>query len=128
MSKASDYLETAILNVLRNTTLTGVATCYVGLFDGDPTDDGSGATEVTTTIRVAGRVACTFGAPSGGSMSNSADVDFGTAAGSATVAGFGIYDASSGGNLLVHGTVTSQAVGSGDTLKFGTGNLVVSVA
>ena len=127
MSNASNYLENAICNVFRGTTLTGV-TAYVALFDGDPGEDGSGATEVTTTIRPAGRVAVTFGTPSNGVMSNSADVDFGNADSGATVAGFGIYDAASSGNLLAYGTLTSQAVTAGNPVKFSTGNLTITVA
>lgn len=127
MSNASNYLENAICNVFRGTSITGV-TPYVALFDGDPGEDGSGASEVTTTLRPAGRVAVTFGAPTNGVISNSADVDFGDADAGATVAGFGIYDAASAGNLLAYGSLTSQAITAGNPVKFSTGNLTVTVA
>ena len=127
MSNASNYFENVICNVFRSTSITGV-TPYVALFDGDPGEAGTGATEVTTTIRPAGRVAATFGAPSNGVMSNSADVDFGNADAGATVAGFGIYDAASAGNLLAYGTLTSQSITAGNPIKFSTGNLTITVA
>ena len=130
MANASNYLESSIANWLRGTTFpTAPAAIFVGLFNGDPTDAGSGGTEVTTTIRVAGRVAVTLGAPSDGVMTNSAEVSFGTAAGAATVTHYGIFDAASSGNLLVHGAVgTSRTYAIGDTCRFAAGALSVTVA
>lgn len=130
MSNASDYLEAALLNhVFRNTALTSPAAVYVALFNGDPTDAGSGGTEVTTTIRVAGRVAATFGAPSGGAIANTAAVDYGNAAGAATVSHFGIYDAASAGNLLAHGSITggAQSISAGNPVSFAIGDLTVTL-
>ena len=130
MANASNYFEGQIANWLRGTAFAAApASIFVGLFNGDPTDTGSGGTEVTTTIRVAGRVAVTLGAPSDGVMTNSAEVTFGTAAGAATVTHYGIYDAASGGNLLVHGAVsTSRTYAIGDTCRFATGAITVTVA
>lgn len=127
MSNASNYFENGIANIFRGTTFNGI-TPYIALFDGNPGEDGSGATEVTTTVRAAGRVQATFGAPSNGVISNSADVDFGNSAGSTTVAGFGIYDAVSSGNLIAYGTLSSTAVATNDTVKFLSGALTVTVA
>lgn len=127
MAGFSDYLEDKILNWIRGTAFgTAPTNVYVGLFSAAPNDAGGG-TEVTTTIRVAGRVAATFGAPSGGSMSNSSTVDFGTAAGGASVTHFGIFDASSSGNLLGWAAVTTpQTVSAGNTVSFASGALTIS--
>lgn len=127
MSQASNYFENLICNTLRGTGITAI-TPYVALFDGNPGDDGLGATEVTTTIRTLGRVEVTFGAPSDGVMSNSDVVDFGDAAGAATVAGFGIFDAATSGNLICYGTITSQSVSIGNSVSFDIGDLTLTVA
>src|SRR6478735_6639217 len=101
MSGNSTYLGNAVLNWVKGSAMpTAPSSVYVGLFNGDPTDTGSGGTEVTTTIRPAGRVASTFGSVSSKSMANNATVNFGTASGSATVTHFGVFDASSAGNML----------------------------
>lgn len=125
MSQMSTYLENALLNhVLRNTPLTSPATVYAALYTSDPTGADSG-TEVSGGSYA--RQAITFGAPSGGSCSNSADVTFPVATGSwGTVTHVGIRDASTGGNLLYVGALTvSQAVASGNQFKFPSGQLVV---
>ena len=76
MAEFSNYLENALINaVLRNTTYTSPATVYVSLYITDPTDADSG-TEVSGGSYA--RVAVTFGAPSNGVSTNSADVTFPT--------------------------------------------------
>ena len=127
MAGFSDYTENKVLDLLRGTAWTPPAGLYIGLYSAAPTDAGGG-TEVTTTIRVAGRVAATFPAASGGTMSNSALVDFGTAAGAATVTHFGIFDAASGGNLLAWNAVTTPlAIGAGVQVSFPIGTLTVTL-
>lgn len=128
MAAMSNYLENALINAtLRNTTYTSPALVYVGLFTTDPTDAGTG-TEVSGGSYV--RETVTFGAPSNGVSTNSADVEFDQATANwGTVTHFGIYDASSAGNLLYHGALTSsKTIETGDILKITTGNLSVTLA
>ena len=128
MAEFSNYLENALINaVLRNTTYTSPATVYVGLYTSDPTDADVG-TEVSGGSYA--RVAVTFGAPSNGVSTNSADVTFPTATASwGTVSHIGIHDASTGGNLLFHTPLdTSKTIDSGDIFKITTGNLSVTLA
>lgn len=128
MAEMSNYLENALINAtLRNTTYTSVATVYVSLWTSDPTDAGSG-TEVSGGSYA--RTAVTFGAPSNGVTTNSADVTFPTATASwGTVGWIGINDASTGGNLLYHTALdTAKAIDSGDIFKIATGNLSVTLA
>jgi len=128
MAEMSNFLENALINAtLRNTTYTSVATVYVSLWTTDPTDAGSG-TEVSGGSYA--RTAVTFGAPSNGVTTNSADVTFPTATGSwGTVGWIGINDALSGGNLLYHTALdASKTIGSGDIFKISTGNLSVTLA
>ncbi len=124
----SNFLENALINAtLRNTTYTSVATVYVSLWTSDPTDAGSG-TEVSGGSYA--RTAVTFGAPSNGVTTNSADVTFPTATGSwGTVGWIGINDALTTGNLLYHSPLdVSKTVTSGDIFKISTGNLSVTLA
>ena len=128
MAEFSNFLENALINaVLRNTTYTSPATVYVSLYTSDPTDADSG-TEVSGGSYA--RTAVTFGAPSNGVTTNSADVTFPTATASwSTVTHIGIHDASTAGNLLFHTPLdTSKTIDSGDIFKITTGNLSVTLA
>jgi hypothetical protein len=128
MAEMSNFLEDALINAtLRATTYTSVATVYVSLWTSDPTDAGSG-TEVSGGSYA--RTAVTFGAPTNGVTTNSADVTFPTATASWGVVGWiGINDASTGGNLLYHSPLdTSKTIDSGDIFKISTGNLSVTLS
>lgn len=126
MAGKSTYLENAVLNWLRGTTMpTAPTTLYVALFSSDPTDASTGGTDVTSTLRVAGRLgvtgSSTFGAASGSpaSISNSAIIDFGTAAAGATVSHVAIFDASTSGNKLYSGALTTpRTFATGDAVNF----------
>ena len=128
MSAMSDYLENEILDhILATGAYTAPTNVYVGLSTASFADDNSG-TELTGNGYA--RVAVTFGAAASGTASNSAAVEFSAATGSwGTVTHFGIFDASSAGNLLIHGAFTaSKVIESGDILKINTGDLDVTAA
>ena len=128
MSAMSNYLETALFNeVLRATNYAAPTTVYVGLHTADPTDAGSGA-EVTGGAYA--RQAVTFGAPTDGAGSNSAAVTFPQATANwGTITHFGIWDAATAGNLLLHGALTaSKTVNTGDVFTFPVGQLTVTFA
>jgi hypothetical protein len=128
MTAMSNYLENALINAtLRNTSYTSPSTVYVALFTSDPTDAGSG-TECSGGAYA--RQSATFGAPSDGASSISADVEFPQATGAwGTITHFGIFDASSSGNLLYHGALTaSKTIATGDVLKITSSNLTVTLA
>jgi hypothetical protein len=120
---ASNYFANAVANVLRGTTLNGIATVYVGLFDDDPGPAGTDATEVTTSVRAAGRVAVTFGAPTDGDMANTGIVDFGESDGAATLGGWALFDAASGGNMIAHVSIPSRSIVAGEPVSFPVGAL-----
>lgn len=107
MTDFSDYSEEKIINVLlRGQSHTGAATVYAALFTAAPTDAGGG-----TECAYSGyaRQAIAFSAPSGGATANSGTVTFPAAAGSSqTVVAIGIFDAPSGGNLLIWDTLSSS--------------------
>jgi hypothetical protein len=127
MSSFSDYLESAVLNhVFRNTALSAPASVHLALYTTAPTDAGGG-TQVTGGGYA--RQAITFGAPSpAGEITNTSAVSF-TASGASfgTVVAVGIFDASSGGNLLAWSPITSATVNDGDTITFGIGDIDVTL-
>lgn len=129
MAAASDYLENKLLDhVLRNTAYTSPTTVYVGLFTESPGDDGTGD-EISGGSYV--RKAATFSAAASGAITTSGNVTFtGMPDTTATpITHFGIYDAESAGNLLIHGAFNDAKVtNAGDTLTITAGDLDVSLA
>jgi hypothetical protein len=126
MPGKSDYLENAILNhVLRGTTFTPPSARYVGLLTSDPTDANTGV-EVTGGGYV--RQSIAFTAATTGNSSNSADILFPVASAAwGTVTHFGVFDASTGGNLLYFGTLTpTKSVASADQIKLAAGTLTIT--
>lgn len=125
---ASDYTEEMLLKM----TLNGIAytppsAVYLALFTSDPTDAGVG-TEVTGGVYA--RQQITFDAPVNGTTQNSTDVLFPIATASwGTITHYGIYDASSGGNLLYHGPLNaSKNIAVGAQFKLPTGYLTITVS
>lgn len=123
MSK-SDYLEDKILDhVLRNTAYTPAATVYAALFTADPGETGA-SNEVSGGSYA--RQAVTFSAASGGVIASSADVTF-DALPAATITHFGIFDASTGGNFLYGGALSSSVeLISGSDVVFSSGQITVT--
>lgn len=127
MAALSDALENALLNhVLRATAYVGPTAVYLALFTADPTDANTTAGEVSGGSY--GRKQITFGAPSGGSCSNTNQMDY-TGMPAATVTHLAIYDASTAGTLLFHGALSaSKTVNAGDTFTVNAGGLTCSLA
>lgn len=128
MSEISNYLENALINgTLRGTTFTAPVSVFVSLHTADPTDAGTGA-EVSGGSYV--RQAATFGAPSNGVSTTTADITYPQAtAGYGTVTHIGIFDAVSTGNLLYHSPLTtSKTIDTGDIFKIAAGSLTVTLA
>lgn len=129
MSAASNYLELKLLDhALGTASFTAPSNVYLGLFTSDPTDADSG-TEVTTSGSAYGRQTITFDAAASGSAASAATVTFSAATANwGTITHIGIYDASTAGNLLFHGAVTtSKTIESGDTFQVSAGNLTISL-
>ena len=128
MAEMSNYLENALINVtLRATAYTAPTTVYVGLYTSDPTDANTG-TEVTGGSYA--RQSVTFGAPSNGTSTNSAIVEFPQATASwGTVSHIGILDALTTGNLLYHTPLdASKTISTGDVFRIAVGSLSVTLA
>ena len=128
MSALSDYLEVEILDhILSVAAYTMPSTIYVGLSTASFADNNSG-TELSGSGYA--RQAITFAAASSGSSASNATVTFPTATGSwGSCSHWGIFDASSSGNLLVHGSFTAaKTVGTGDILRINSGDITVTAA
>lgn len=155
MSAMSDFLENKIVDFLfRGQALgitgasaaagTGPTNLYVGLLTAAPSDAGGG-TEVSgngyARVTVGSSMANWAGTQSAGSTiassgtggvtSNNGAISFPTptGAGWGTVTHFGIYDATTAGNLLLWGALTtSKTINAGDTVSFAAGQLTVTFA
>lgn len=144
MSAMSDYLENKLIDQLfRGQSAPTTTNLYVGLLTAAPSDTGGG-TEVSggsyARVTVASSLANWAGTQSagstvassgtGGQTSNNAAITFPTpSAGWGTVTHFGIYDASSGGNLLFWGALTiSKTINQADTVTFPAASLSITFA
>lgn len=122
MAGKTDQHSDSVLNVLRNVTLTGLATVYVGLFTTSPTDDGQ-SSGVESSYGTDTRKAVTLTAPEAGvgrKIENDPAVSWtGWNGGTQTFLSLGIFDAATAGNRLMHGTLTtSRTINDGETGTF----------
>lgn len=144
MAGLTTQAQNNILSWMKGTTWPSTAawgaapaTTYVGLFTTSPTTDASASytgTEVTggSYARVAVTSSSGWSAITGGStapsqISNAGIITFPTPTVSwGTVLAIGIFDASTTGNLLWWGTITSQAIGIGVVASFAIGTLILT--
>jgi len=131
MSSFSDYTENLVLTWLFTTSsATRPTAWYVGLFTGAPSDTGGG-TEVsgngyarvaTGTMSVSGTTPTT--------ATNGSAIEFAAASGGnwGTISHAAIFDASSGGNLIAWGALTtSRTINDGDVFRIPAGSLDVTL-
>jgi hypothetical protein len=122
---ASDYLEQKLLNhVLRNTAFTQPSALYMALHTADPGDTGT-ANEVTGGSYARQTIAFGSVATINTPATNSGAVNF-TSMPAVTVTHFSIQDASTSGNPLFIGPLTTpQTLTAGQTLTFAAGSVSV---
>ena len=133
----SDYTENKVLDeIFGATDFVAPATVYVALFTARGTiaqaDANTTFTEVTGGSYVRKSVtnnATNFPAASAGSKSNGTAVTFVTATADwGTVTCFGIYDASSAGNLIAWADLTqNKTISNGDTASFAISALTITL-
>lgn len=122
----SNTFETRVLTwVFTNSSATRPSAWYVALYTGAPNDAGGG-TEVSGGAYA--RQAVTFSV-SGDTATNTGAVEYPTAtAGYGTVTHVGIFDASTGGNLIAYAALTaSKTIDTGDVLRLPAGDLDVTL-
>ena len=125
---ASNYTENLALSwLLTSDAATRPTAWYLGLHTGSPADDDSGANEVSGGSYARQSVAFSV---TDDTASNSATITFPAATASwGTISHISVYDASTAGNLLFHGAVTtSKTIESGDTFQVSSGNLTITLA
>lgn len=117
----SNYAENKLLDTIRNQSFA-VTTAYVKLHTGDPGEDGTNnaATEAT-------RKAVTWSAASSGTMASSATIEWTNVSTTETYSHFSLWDASTAGNCLWYGALSSSAaVTAGDTFQITSLSLTLS--
>lgn len=130
MAALSDYAEKLVLDwMLTAGAATRPTAWYVALYTAAPSDAGGG-TEVSGAGYSRKSVTWDAATSGAGTTSNSNTVSFTASGGTyGTVSHIGIFDASSGGNLLWHGALTaSKTIADGDTLEFSIGNIDLTMA
>ena len=126
MAGFSNYLETKVLeDVFGGSAYTAPGTLYVALFTAAPSDTGGG-TEVSGGAYARQTAAFTV---SGDTGSNTSAIEYATAtADYGTVVAMGVFDASTSGNLLAYGTLTtSKTVSNGDVFRFNAGAIDITL-
>ena len=106
----SAYLGSALAGIFVGTPYTWPTTVYLALFTVQPSS-GAGGTEASYTgyARVALAFNTTNFTQTANNIKNAAQVNFPTNTGAAqTIVGYGLFDASTGGNLLLDNTATSS--------------------
>lgn len=123
MSGLVDSIENTILDEILGNATYMPNPIYIGLMTAEPNDDGTGVTEPSggayARVSVANNLT-EWPAASGGTKSNANAIDFTTATAAwGVITHYGIFDASSGGNLLAFGALdSSRDVQTSDTFSF----------
>jgi hypothetical protein len=135
MTALTDYTENEIIkHIFRTGSFTKPTAIYIGLMSAAAAPEAGTVTELTGNGYARVSVApldANWAAPSAGNgtTSNVAAITFPTATADwATATHFGIWDASTAGNLLVYATLTaSRTVTNGSTASFAIGALTFQI-
>ena len=139
MTAASNYLENKVLDhVLKYATApyTGATNTYLALFNNTSgntaanLEAGTLTDETSTSSTGYSRQIATWAAASGGTSATNSTITFSAATASwGTITHVAVMDASTSGNVLFWGAVTtSKTIDTGDTFQVTSGNLTVSLA
>lgn len=146
MAAASDYLENKILDlVLRNRSFSPPAALYVALHTASPGDSASPTNEVsggsyarvqhgpsdTTWEATQGGTPAAASSGTSGASQNAGTITFpAPTANWGTVTHWSLWDAATGGNMLIHGALAaSKAVNNGDPAPvFAAGAIDITLA
>jgi hypothetical protein len=129
----TDFMELEILDhILGPGAYTAPGTVYVGLSTTAPTDAGGSFTEPVGGSYARAAVvnnSTQWPAAASGSKTHANAIVFATATGSwGTITNFAIFDALSGGNMLMYGALSSsKLVANGDTFQFNAGAIIVTL-
>lgn len=131
---ATDYLEQKVADHIFSEglrTYTPATNIYIAMFSALPTDAGVYSELASTGSYARANATGDFANASGGTCTNDISIDFPTATAnwSATATHYGIFDASSAGNMIFWDALDeNKTVTNGDTLKFPIGDISISLA
>lgn len=124
----TNYLEEQLLKaVVNGETFTGPTALYVALFTSNPTETGTAGNEVSDSSY--SRQLVTFTQPIDSTVSNTELIEFPPATTPyGTVTHIGIFDNSTGGNLLFYKELANPIeVLEGTGIRIATGELTISL-
>ena len=131
MAAFSNYLEDQITGWIAGTSMTAPTATFVQLYNGDPTDAGSGGTALFTRYQVAsGAGSWTRGTGGNGTITNASAVTItSSATATASATHVAVFTSATGGDLLFYGALTTaKTIASGDEVKFNASALTLTVA
>lgn len=126
-SEYSDFAANAFLNWLRGDVMPTAPTgLWVALYDGDPTVNGTGGTDVTDDITATGRVEITPTAVTARAFSNSNLIDFGNSLADVEVSHYAVWDDDTAGNCIgATPLALPKTITTGLPVNFQIGDLVI---
>jgi hypothetical protein len=129
MGSISDYAELKILDHIVGKTSFTMPTAYVALYTAAPSDAGGGTPVSGGSYARVATSGSSWAAAASGANSNAAVITFPTATADwGTITHFALFDASSGGNMLVWGALSvSKVIITGDTARFAIGDLTLTL-
>ena len=122
----TNFLETEVLDhVFGGNAYTAPGTLYTGLYTAAPSDTGGG-TELSGNGYARQATAFTV---TGDTASNTSAEEWATATGDwGTITHVGVFDASTGGNLMAYGTLTaSKTIATGVVFRIPAGDLDITL-
>jgi len=126
MSISNQWENEILDHIFNNAAAPAVTTPYISLHTADPGETGASELAGGSYARQSGG----FGNASGGTVSNTANIDF-TGMPAGTITHVGVWSSSTATattNFVWGGALTaSKAVNSGDTFRLATGNLDVTL-
>jgi hypothetical protein len=129
MAGLTTYAQQKVLDHIVGKTSYTMPAVWVGLYTATPSDSGGGTECTGGSYARKSTAGSDWTAASGTSTSNAAVITFVTPTGSwGTASHFGLFDASTAGNLLGWAALTTpQAIGTGNTVTFAIGALVITL-
>jgi hypothetical protein len=124
----ADNISTGVANsvlalLLNGTSFAGFSATYVQLHTGAPGSAGTANIAGNNTRQAAGA----FAAPSGGSTTNSAAVNWTSVPNNETYTHVSLWSASTSGTFIASGSITAGAILSGQNFQIPSGGMSVSL-
>lgn len=124
------FLNLAMGNLFKTSTNPAIpSTYYIGLSKTAPNINGTNVTEPSGNGYARKSLSGVLGAPSNGVITNTKAIDFAESTGNwGTITHFVVFDASTGGNLLIYGAISpSRTVEDGTIMTVPTGALKLTL-